>query len=905
MSLLTLLAFSTDAFAFAPTEEVYVGIEPSRMVKAHPARQHAMKQNLAWKRFVQGEGADWMVVFDEKAESVHKAWGPGIPLDGVNSELQVEQSLLALFDRNPALVSVSTGQLQLRSIGYVERSDTWYVSFDRMVETADGQSVPIWRGGVEARVVQGKLVMVGTKTHPNAQIGSVVLSAESATEEAIALGPMPHADHSLEPARLVVLPVEDGSGLAYRLCWETHTRTVEGPGMWTSLVDAETGELVTVWNEVRFLEGTLNIEHDDRNPNGGLTTSGAPLARVVGAESVYTDVLGAYSVEPDEQGLLSADLNGSYIRVVNDDGDEAFASWEGADFTWTTDQADIAELDTFVFLHHVKWWGEEYAPEVDMNSDKLRSTVNINSSCNAYYDGSVNFYKAGDGCNNTARLADVNYHEWGHGFHYYSLLAGSFDGAISEGIGDVTAVLQTGDPIIAPYFMQNGSGIRRVDTDRVYPDDVVGQVHTDGLIFGGAVWDLWNIMQEEYGPEYGYDKTSELFALGIKGGPNIAESYDEFAVADDDDGDLGNGTPHDCEILEAFQRHGLGPGGSAGTLLYVGHQGLDNFGATVESYELSAEVGNLAPSCIDFSIAEAKVHWSVDGGESWEIAALNVDGDSVYGSIPAQEPGSVVHYFVSIEDTAGSNVYNPDGGQINPHTFLVGDVTEVYFEDFEGGEGDYTHELVAGSDDLGADDWLLGTPIGLATDPDFAFSGNNVWGNDLGGDNWNGEYQNDKHNRLNSVAIDVPEGARLFVQFRRWLGVEDGYYDEARVLVDGEEVWTNHATNRDIGTEHHIDTQWTLHTIEVEDFDGDGQIVISWDLLSDQGLAFGGWNIDDVAVYSYGDPNDNTDVGGPSADTGGVTLGVAPACGCTSTTNTGGAAAGLVLLGLAALRRRS
>ena len=130
-------------------------------------------------------------------------------------------------------------------------------------------------------------------------------------------------------------------------------------------------------------------------------------------------------------------------------------------------------MDTFVFLHHVKWWGEEYAPEVAMNSDKLRSTVNINSSCNAYYDGSVNFYKAGDGCNNTARLADVNYHEWGHAFHYYSLLSGEFDGSMSEGIADAVSMLNTGDPIIAPGFFNSGYAIRELETNRVHPDDIV------------------------------------------------------------------------------------------------------------------------------------------------------------------------------------------------------------------------------------------------------------------------------------------------------------------------------------------------------------------------------------------------------------------------------------------------
>ena len=36
----------------------------------------------------------------------------------------------------------------------------------------------------------------------------------------------------------------------------------------------------------------------------------------------------------------------------------------------------------------------------------------------------VAFLSRGGGCNNTGRIADVSYHEWGHGFHYYNLLSG-------------------------------------------------------------------------------------------------------------------------------------------------------------------------------------------------------------------------------------------------------------------------------------------------------------------------------------------------------------------------------------------------------------------------------------------------------------------------------------------------
>ena len=153
-------------------------------------------------------------------------------------------------------------------------------------------------------------------------------------------------------------------------------------------------------------------------------------------------------------------------------------------------------------------------------------------------------------------------------------------------------------------------------------------------------------------------------------------------------------------------------------------------------------------------------------------------------------------------------------------------------------------------------------------DPDFAFSGNKVWGNDLGGGQYNGEYQNQKHNRLNSVEIEVGDAEELVLQYRRWLNVEDGYYDQANILANGDEVWTNHSTVEAVGDEHHRDDQWMLHSVPIT-ADGSGVLTVSWEVITDQGLTMGGWNIDDVCVYAKAIPEPGGD--GSSGEDGGST----------------------------------
>jgi MYXO-CTERM domain-containing protein len=223
------------------------------------------------------------------------------------------------------------------------------------------------------------------------------------------------------------------------------------------------------------------------------------------------------------------------------------------------------------------------------------------------------------------------------------------------------------------------------------------------------------------------------------------------------------------------------------------------------------------------------------------------------------EAGTIVHYYIEGLSSDGQVQSAPSGAEINPHSFYVGELVEVYCENFENGNGGgYTHELVSGRNDEGADDWQWGAPAGKAGDPSQAHSGQKLWANDLGWDNFNGEYQNGKHNRLVSTPIDVSdaEGGELILQFRRWLTIEDGFYDEARVHVDGKAVWTNHNSNQSEAEEHHIDETWALHTNSISDEDGDGTVQITWELESDQGLTMGGWNVDDVCIYRIPNPPD-------------------------------------------------
>ena len=381
------------------------------------------------------------------------------------------------------------------------------------------------------------------------------------------------------------------------------------------------------------------------------------------------------------------------------------------------------------------------------------------------------------------------------------------------------------------------------------------------------------------------------FVSALKTNPTTPDTYDAFLAADDDNGDLGDGTPNQCAIIDAFALHGLGPGGSD-VIMELAHEGLENQSANVDEYPVEAELLNLAPECVELGNADVRLYFSTNFGEDYTSVALDLDEETIIGAIPSQSAGTIVQYFIEAETSDGSSIYSPEGGSFSPFTFVVGEMEAIYCQDFEADDGDFDHYLVDGEETEGADDWQWGTPGGQSGDPDFAWSGSRIWGNDLSPDDqWNGEYQNDKYNRLVSAPIVVGDYDFVVLEYRRWLNVEDGYYDQARILANGEMVWMNHESDRNRGDEHTQDTQWVRHVVDVSDAVLDGSVEISWELETDEGLSMGGWNIDDVCIMGMNIDEDGA-VGTDPSDTGasnsglvddqGIVSGDLSGCGCST-----------------------
>lgn len=237
----------------------------------------------------------------------------------------------------------------------------------------------------------------------------------------------------------------------------------------------------------------------------------------------------------------------------------------GPDLTAFNAYASILQVNQFV-RRHVSLDQSPYL------TYKLPLFINVNTdACNAFFDptlnpplGSVALFAAGmtaQGiqCANMADINDVGYHEWGHGFdNSVGLTKAITDGAFSEGIGDIiSAYLTDSSQMAEGFFVANNNPIRSLQNTKVFPASLVNLVHEDGLIIGGAFWDLRQALIANHGKVKGAYISESLFFRHLLNTDSYRQSYQNVVLLDDNDGNPATRSPNFCAINGAFAKHGL------------------------------------------------------------------------------------------------------------------------------------------------------------------------------------------------------------------------------------------------------------------------------------------------------------------------------------------------------------
>ena len=136
----------------------------------------------------------------------------------------------------------------------------------------------------------------------------------------------------------------------------------------------------------------------------------------------------------------------------------------------SSNDLSIAHMNVYFHTDKLISYAKKYIDTPWLHK-KLLANVNLTRTCNAHWDGTtINFYVGDNVCGNTGLISDVVYHEWGHGLD--AKTGGIQDGAFSEGFGDIMSIMMTGSPVLGIGFRLDGSPVRHLEEDKIYPQDV-------------------------------------------------------------------------------------------------------------------------------------------------------------------------------------------------------------------------------------------------------------------------------------------------------------------------------------------------------------------------------------------------------------------------------------------------
>jgi Zn-dependent metalloprotease len=463
--------------------------------------------------------------------------------------------------------------------------DKWIVDYQQFYE-----SIPVFGGHVGLTIDnESKIVLFGSNYYPNISITTTPqISKERYIELAKNEVIFNDTTDFIRNSSLIIFPIESDGKINYHLTWMVELFSVNPLGEWVFFIDATDGSLLFKYNRMKSstINGYVSGVMYPQKPSQGLysTYFKYETVKITQGSSLKgtnnTNINGYYEISGLPSGYYNiiSKLNGTYVEVNNDEQTPAQYTYNNIyvpnslNWNWYNYDSSDSYEESNVF-YHVNKIHDFFKNTLGYNGMDYQIDATVSDSfINNYYGGcnamggrySISF---GHGdwftCNNLALFSDVIYHEYTHSVVdniYYYLPYYDQSGAMNEGWADYFAASVNNDSVMMDgmcklfgcWIPSLGPGDRNVDNIKKYPDDWVGEVHSDGMIFSGVLWDVRK--------KLGASKTDSLALEAMQITPQaytFSEYLDNVLIADDDNGDLSDGTPNMGYICEAFTRHGI------------------------------------------------------------------------------------------------------------------------------------------------------------------------------------------------------------------------------------------------------------------------------------------------------------------------------------------------------------
>ncbi len=765
---------------------------------------------------------NWKTIVNPYTNLPRYAYGKPVAVEGTT----YKEKALVIAQK----LGLSPSNLRYKGT-FTSRSGKTYVNFVQVVD--DSIEVMFSRASFRFNS-KGKLFAVVMDVYPFQPTNKITPLSETELSLFNSV-----AGVNVQTGALRILPILKDNGYELRYVYEVHLKRQSPPLYIYRLVDAETKEVLYEQNRIKDAT-TFTTTIYNNGPSVG-TTASKPLARATindGANSYTTSQTG--TVNATLSSTFTVSLEGPRVVVYDFSNSNSIITFSANQLTTTANGYDVpmslhaSGINTFVattkiFDTTLYWW-----PGVTVFPGPMPAYVErTDGSCNAYYDySSINFFADDGTCYASGLFIEIVYHEFGHGINHRAYIAfgdnGMDNSALHEGYSDVWTMFMTGDPVLAEGFFKSNpsSFIRRYDQAPMrYPEDVDPTApHVTGQIIAGAWWDFRQLTD----PYTAF----QVFADHYMGTPDAPDGQEgqlyqdclmEALIADDDDGDLTNGTPNQRELLCAFARHGIYPaGGSAFPLVADNVHKTDEVVGTITGVKLSAFTNGIVDTVWLF--------YRLQGQSTWDSAmAQRVSGDSFAVYIPVQGPAIVEYFFkystCQAEQTMPQNV---QGVPANiPYVRLMG------YELKEDVPVSTARPWLIGApdDDATTGTWNITAPVASYLDPaspsretmiqpGYDRTGDNVYAvtgasateTDQPGTD---DIDNGK-TTLTSPAIDLSQYQDPVITYWRWFSNEMG----ASPL---EDYWRVYISNNDstwvlVEETNAPDRSWRLVALRVKDY---------------------------------------------------------------------------------------
>ena len=841
----------------------------------------------------QARGGQWVAQWNPATLTPSAVYGTGLAIPDWRENTLVEARRHALLALQSHREMLGLGTSEFREVIGARMGRTWSFTFDQFFN-----GLPVIEGRADVRInMKGVVAMMGSRAWPipanfdtNPTIGDEVATAIAWNRAGTPTG-VPQPAATPQP-RLVIWGDSAASDLApFYLAWEISVSNVDRNGqgpIGRYYVDAKNGAVLHFASDKHEcgMPNCMNADHGiaRREFVGPPSEAPLPVPTVVTVSAWTRTGNDAYStlVNTPLQGLVvnvpgvgaqTTDSNGQFTIDIAAPVTISLTSLDGTHYvpitganapsasvtvqpgvnatlqllTAAATTNEAAHTTTAYWVDRTNVWVRSL---LDMSVPTTVSAmntisgisprVNIASTCNAYYTGNtINFYNAGGSCANTA-FSTVISHEWGHGLddRFGGISNASGDG-LSEGWGDIIGMYLVDSPNLGQGFQTQGVALRSGNNTKMYGTQT--EVHAAGEIWMGFAWKLRENLRANLGNAQAVAISNDIVVTSIVADAiNQADAVREVFIADDDDGNLANGVPHYAELSAAAITKGM-PYPQI-QIAAISHTGLGNTSARLVPRKVAA----FASAVSSGTINAVRLHYNAGAGNQVRNMKPNGFTNGYEAVLPGILSGSV-SYHIEADHSSNVTVRLPETGEF---TYVVsvaptGPFTGFYSENFDGAVTGWTSAQV-----LVQNDWQRGTPMGRSgtsqgvawADPASAYSGTNVYGNDLGGTGFNGSYPANVENYLRSPVINCSGRTGMTLRFKRWLTVEEGIYDQATLFVNGIQVWQN-PQNGNL-----VDTSWQSVEYAIPMADNNPAVQIEWRLKSDAGLNLGGWNIDDVEL---------------------------------------------------------